>query len=70
MAGVSHNVGHVHMELHQSKTAGVSAEDDVVLVHLNGVKSGTLPHTFRAGVHSFLGNDARVVLIRNKIFDR
>ena len=42
-----------YMELHQSEAAGVSAEDDVILVHLNGVQRGALAHAFRAGVHGF-----------------
>ena len=41
------------MELHQSEAAGVSAEDDVILVHLDGVQRGALAHAFRAGVHGF-----------------
>lgn len=68
--GVAHHIGGFHMELHQSQTAGVSAEDDVVLVHLDGVQRGTLPHTFRTSVHSFRGNDAGIVLIGNQLRHR
>ena len=68
-ARVPYDVGGLNVELHQGEAAGVSAEDDVVFVHLDRVEGTALLDALHAGVDGLRGDDTRVVFVRFQVGD-